>query len=97
MDVAKVDVGVEGEGDVKVEGVVVGVAVEDVDGDDAGEVRPPQVQAPSVPRGIYKERHISHHCNNVIAIFQLFEFRPKASDESVHCPKLTLAQANMRV
>lgn len=43
-----------GGGDVKVEGVVVGIAVEDTDGDDAGEVRPPQVQAPFVPRGIYK-------------------------------------------
>lgn len=56
MVVVKVDVGVGvgGGGDVKVEGVVVGIAVEDTDGDDAGEVRPPQVQAPFVPRGIYK-------------------------------------------
>jgi len=32
--------------------VVVGVAVDDIDVVDAGGVRPPQVQAPSVPRGI---------------------------------------------
>lgn len=55
MAVARVD-GVEGEGDVKVEGVVaedvVGVAVDEMDVDVAGGVRPPQVQAPSVPRGI---------------------------------------------
>ena len=58
MVVEKVDVGVEVGGVVKVEGVeeevVVGVAVDDVDVevDGAGDVRPPQTQAPSVPRGI---------------------------------------------
>jgi hypothetical protein len=53
--VVKVDVGVELGRVVKVEvGVIVGVAVDDVDVDvdGAGDVRPPQVQAPSVPRGI---------------------------------------------
>ena len=52
----EVDVGVKVGGEVKVERVViVGVAVEDVDVDDAGGVRPPQVQAPFVPRGIYRK------------------------------------------
>ena len=52
----EVDVGVKAGGNVKVEGVVVvGVAVKEVNVDDTGEVRPPQVQAPLVPRGIYRE------------------------------------------
>lgn len=57
--------------DVIVEGVVivVGVAVEEVDVDDAGGVRPPQVQAPLVPRGIYKETNISHRSSHVITFF----------------------------
>lgn len=35
-----------------VKGVVVGIAVDDADVDKGGEVRPPQVQTPFVPRGI---------------------------------------------
>lgn len=45
---------------------VLDVAVEDNDGVGAGEVRPPQVQAPFVPRGICKEPLISHCPNDVI-------------------------------
>ena len=64
MVVGEADVGARVGEDVKVDGVVVvaGVAVEDVDVnadvdvDDAGGVRPPQTQAPSVPRGIYKRK-----------------------------------------
>lgn len=52
-----VDVDVDVDADVNdvcvvVKEVLVGVTVDDADAVDAGEVRPPQVQAPSVPRGI---------------------------------------------
>lgn len=42
------------------------VVVKDDDGVGAGGVRPPQVQAPFVPRGICKEPLISHCPNDVI-------------------------------
>lgn len=56
MVVGNADAGIEMRAEVGVEGVTegvaVGVAVDDAVVVDAGGVRPPQVQAPSVPRGI---------------------------------------------